>query len=150
MLSKPQEPTSVMLVDDNSVALLLCRKIIEKTNVFKEILSFQNSLKALQHLKDAAAENKLFPDLILLDIQMPELNGFEFLAEFKKLPEQYQSYCSIFILTSSYDESDIERIRENGNVNKLLEKPLTLESFVSLVNELYPRYEYPLKTYNSR
>ncbi len=149
MLEKLGEPRSVMLVDDNRVALILSRKIIEKARVFKEITSFQSPSKALRHLCEAEQGKHLFPDLILLDIQMPELDGFEFLTEFKKFPPQYQSFCSIFVLTSSYDDTDLGKIREMGNVNQLLEKPLTLETFISLINELYPAYDYPMRNYRS-
>ncbi|HOZ96344.1 MAG TPA: response regulator [Niabella sp.] len=147
MVSKFNQPQSIMLIDDNKVALLLCRKIIEKVNIFDEIISFQNPIYAIRHLQALEANKDLLPDIILLDLQMPEMDGFEFLDHFKNIQKEYRQNSHILILTSSIDENDAEKIRKQKIVHKLLDKPLMLDTIISIINELYPSFEYPLRGY---
>lgn len=114
----------IMLIDDNEIDLKINAKLIELSNLFSKIIICQSGDEGLcyirKHLKDAT----LLPNFILLDIQMPEMNGFEFLEQFKSLPESFKNTCRIAMLSSTLDFGDIKRSEANSLVTKLLRKPL--------------------------
>lgn len=115
---------SILLVDDDKVTNFLHRIIIEDMNVSQELLTAQNGREALHLLQQLCQENKC-PELILLDINMPVMNGFEFLEVFAKLESQYQQALIVLMLTTSL----IPAYLNNLPAIKLdvIEKPITEE-----------------------
>jgi CheY-like chemotaxis protein len=113
-----------MIVDDSEVDILILRKCIEMCSVPSDIISRQSANEALEYLLAATAD--LMPDVLFLDIKMPEMDGFEFLDRlFSTL--QYNPRMKIVILTSSTAREDISRAKEyvKRGVADYIEKPLT-------------------------
>ena len=75
-----------------------------------------------------------FPDFIFLDINMPIMDGWEFLDEFEKLPLAILKNCSVYLLTSSIDENDIEKSKEHKTVKEFISKPLTVNKVNMLMS----------------
>lgn len=115
---------TVMLIDDNEVDLKINSKIISITKLFDEIISCQSGEEGLSYLTKHANEVDKLPDFILLDIQMPEMDGFEFLEIYKGLPATITDKCLVAILSSTLDFGDIKRAEANPHVIRLLKKPL--------------------------
>lgn len=113
-----------MLIDDNEVDLKINSKIITMSKLFEEIIICQSGDEALAYLKRNVNDEQNLPDFILLDIQMPEMDGFEFLELFKKFPEKLKVKCLIAMLSSTLDFGDIKKAEANPYVIKLLKKPL--------------------------
>ena len=115
----------VLLIDDDKINNFLNRSIIEKTCGNEcEVSEFTNPEEAFDFLKECTTANtEECPDIVFLDINMPEMSGFEFL---EKLEEDQINILKtkIFILSSSLDPNDIERSKEFTIVSDFISKPL--------------------------
>jgi len=126
----------VMLIDDNEVDLKINSKIITISKLFNEIILCKSGEEGLSYLNTHIDDEEKLPDFILLDIQMPEMDGFEFLEVFKKFPKQVKDKCLIAILSSTLDFGDIKKAEASRYVVKLLKKPL----FPKELEEVLHRY----------
>lgn len=137
MIIKLNNPNRIMIVDDSKLDLMVCKKVIKRTTLFNDIISFAFADQALDYIIDNLNNKDLLPDFILLDLYMSDMDGFSFLQAYRKLPGWFKASCVIAILTSSDDVGDLKRAEANINVSKLLKKPLMVEEFKAVVNEFY-------------
>ena len=111
------------IVDDDEIILYLAEKLIKKTNFCERMEKFSSGRKALERLKFAIQVGENIPDLILFDLNMPEMNGWSFIEELNQLSTTYQ--IPTFIFTSSIDPVDIDKSYQYHNVLGYIPKPLT-------------------------
>ena len=130
----------VVLIDDDEVAIFLNKCILEELEVAEQIECFYNGEQAIQYLKENYIDNTIQqdkPDLFFLDLNMPVMNGFEFLEEFKKLNDINKSRLKIVILTSSTNQQDAKQIAlHNDIVLCYLKKPLQEENLRDIVETI--------------
>ena len=88
-----------MVIDDNEVDLYVSRRVIEKYSFADEVILMDSAKEALEYLKSHDGGPDTLPGLIFLDINMPEMNGFEFLDAYKQLSDNIKSNCIIMMLT---------------------------------------------------
>ena len=124
----------IMLIDDNEVDLKINSKIITISKLFDEIILCKSGEEGLSYLNRHIENEKDLPDFILLDIQMPEMDGFEFLEVFKMFPKPLKDKCLIAILSSTLDFGDIKRAEASRYVVKLLRKPLFPKDLEEVLN----------------
>ncbi len=121
--------STVLLVDDNEVDNLINTKMIENNNFAERIFVNTNSIGALEYLKNLDGDKQLImdlvPDILFLDINMPIMDGFQFLEEFEKIGDKIKQHCKIVMLTTSLNPSDEEYSNKNKFVVKYIRKPLT-------------------------
>ena len=115
---------TVMLVDDNEIDNIINEKIIEANDFAEKILVFQTGQEGLDYLKENQDSPDALPEIIFLDINMPIMDGFQFLDEFEKYKEGVLKKCRIIMLSSSISPKDIDRAASSKYVKKYLNKPL--------------------------
>jgi CheY-like chemotaxis protein len=116
---------TVLLVDDDSGANFLHKAILQRVGSFKDIVEYTDAEEALSYLSQSVQDNSA-PDLILLDINMPLLDGWEFMERYNQLSLNGQK-STILMLTSSIDPSDIRRAQKIPNLDGFRSKPLTFD-----------------------
>lgn len=111
------------IIDDDKLTLKLMSILIDKSNFCEEIQSFNNAQLAIDKIKENWNDNAVLPDAILLDLNMPVMDGWQFLDEFIHLSVKKE--ISIFIMTSSIDPTDIEKAKNYNVVKDYIMKPIT-------------------------
>ncbi len=130
---------SFIIIDDSELDSFLTRKFLELTYKEVSISSFQNAQDVLDVIGENAAGDNLTQTIILLDLQMPLMNGFQFVEEFEKLPPDVQKNYKIVVqtvLTAKNDPNDIRSILKYDAVKSIMQKPLTTEKLLSLFEQL--------------
>jgi CheY-like chemotaxis protein len=127
----------ILLIDDDSEDNLFHRIVIERMQITIRIEAVQNGLEALEYL---TKENQIIPELIFLDINMPKMNGWEFLEKYKDLPKNQRSRITIVMLTTSANPNDIKRAEEIEDVTGFKTKPLSTEMLTEILNTHFPDY----------
>jgi CheY-like chemotaxis protein len=124
---------NILLIDDDPVTNVINRRILEKYFSYK-IVVYTNAYEALEQLKQwLFVETTLLPEIIFLDIDMPDMNGWEFLEELQTLPDTVLERCRVIILSSSIDFEDIERSKTYKVVRDFISKPLTTDKLGDLI-----------------
>jgi CheY-like chemotaxis protein len=121
----------VLLIEDDRITNYLNEKIILKMDIANEIVATLNGREALTYLQ----ETEVFPALIILDISMPVVDGYNFLEQFKNL-KFYEKKTIIVILTSSEDLDDMIRLKYLGKYS-YYNKPLTVEKMQHIYQEYF-------------
>jgi CheY-like chemotaxis protein len=123
---------SVLLVDDSYIDNLINRKILENSNFAEEILVIDCPLEAINYMRKCLAAKQNIPEVIFLDIRMPQMNGFEFLKELNLIDGLGDANIKVFILSSSLDPQDLRQIKENVLVSQFIGKPLTNKALLEI------------------
>lgn len=113
------------VIDDDKLSIKLMSMLIAKNNFCEEIISFHNPQNALNELKNNATNPSKLPDVILLDLNMPILDGWQFLDEF--ILVEFAKKIIVFIVSSSIDPSDLEMAKKYPIIKDYIIKPLSSE-----------------------
>ncbi len=133
----------VLLIDDNETSNFLNQRLLNRMGITEQIRVFTNGKQAIEYLQimgqgsnTQTDEKSFMPDLILLDINMPVLDGFEFLEMYEELPTEVKNQIVVAILSTSSHQQDTVRASE-FQVYYIL-KPLTSEKLSELLAEKFP------------
>ena len=113
----------LLLVDDDPTTNFFNQHLIGKTNIFSEIHVAENGQAALDKIEELQKRGE-GPDMILLDINMPIMNGFEFLDHYQNLSDQVKSSVVVCMLTTSLAKEDLEKSKEYSVLSDYIDKPL--------------------------
>jgi CheY-like chemotaxis protein len=130
-LRSMQRIKGILLIDDDHITNFITTRLFKKIGI-SNVHVITNGWNALEFLKDCSAKNKKCPELILLDINMPILDGFEFMSGFKNLTFKNPNRIQIVVVTTSKDPRDIQKMKTLGITN-FINKPLTLKSLLKIL-----------------
>lgn len=126
--------TNFIIIDDSKEDCYLIKKRLQTLNQSFDIKSFLSAHEAFDHIITNSNDASTLPkSIIILDIYMPLMDGFEFVEAFENLPKAVQDRYLICALTSSINKSYIERISTYQSVKFFLEKPIKTESLLDLI-----------------
>jgi CheY-like chemotaxis protein len=115
---------NVFLVDDNEIDIVVNSKLLRLANVTDSITAFNSGGQMMSYFSEHAKALSSQVNVILLDIQMPEKDGFECLDDLATLPKKFIKSTKVFMLSASIDRNDILRAEQKGGVVRVMEKPL--------------------------
>lgn len=127
----------MLVIDDDDINIFIIKKVIEKTGYEVDMISKSNGQLAIDYLSNIINNAEIFPHIILVDINMPILNGWEFLEAYEKLNIQERKVY-LYMLSSSVYEYDIEKAKSFKSVNGFISKPLTIERLKELLQLVTP------------
>ena len=131
-----QKFKSILLVDDDKATNYLHRYYLEEWGLAEDIYTALNGQEALDFLKTNTEFRENKPSLILLDINMPVMNGFEFMEAYADLDESLKASIVVVMLTSSLHYRDQEKANELDDLKSFINKPLTREQLESVINQV--------------
>jgi CheY-like chemotaxis protein len=129
--------TSLLLVDDDHIQHKIIELIIKRLDLSIEFDSYLEAKDVLSYLIKNHKNFSALPDLILLDLDMPDISGWDFLDVFEIFKQYYVKKISIVILTSSIDPRDRERIADYESVKGFYSKPFTQGAMEDILNSSY-------------
>lgn len=123
----------IFLVDDDNTFVFITKKIIGQLDLLNKLEIFGNGLEALNYLKENSQNFDALPEIIILDLSMPVMDGWQFLDEFEKIKLQMAKKITIYICTSSITPEDILKSQDFANVKEYIIKPITKDKILSII-----------------
>lgn len=124
---------SIWIIDDDSIFKFVIQKLISKSEIFESVKTFSNGQEASTALKKVINIKDRLPDIILLDIEMPVMDGWGFMEEISTIkPSIEEKAINIFISSSSIAIEDKLKAEKNPNVIGYLSKPITLDDLIKI------------------
>ena len=134
-MSSPQNYIKLScIIDDDNVYINLIKKIIDIKNLSENLLVFKNGQEALEYFKPIleSTSSQKFPEIILLDLNMPVMDGWKFLSEFTKIPTHAKIKTTLYIVSSSINPYDVAKAKSYSLVTDYLIKPVKIDQFEAL------------------
>lgn len=127
-----EEQLNFIIIDDSKLDCFIAEKIIRNTGRGADIRSFTAAQEALVHVTNNTSASGP-KTVIIVDIQMPIMNGFEFVEAFEKLPQEIRDRYIVYMLSSSINENDLNRVQNYSSIKQFLNKPLTSNMLSALL-----------------
>lgn len=126
----------ILLVDDDRIFLMICEKLIRLTQFSQDVDVCMNGQEAIDYLLDKSDKGSDLPDVILLDINMPILNGWDFLDEFVHWSTSKDISIPVIIISSTVHSVDTQRAMEYNCIKGFYTKPLSLDDMESMKEKI--------------
>lgn len=129
---------SVCIIDDDLIYQFLAKEEIEYTNMVNKIMFFNNGEKALQFIENTLNNDEMdiLPDIIFLDINMPVMDGWEFLEAYAQMKPKIEKKIVIYMVSSSIDIRDLDRAKSISEVSDYIIKPISGSQLKSIFTSL--------------
>lgn len=131
---------NVLLVDDDEGTNFLNERVIRLSGYVNTVAIARNGIEALEYLKLKINDKHPQPEFILLDINMPAMNGWEFMDAYRQLENKQKAQIVIVMLSTSLNPDDENRARAIKEINDFRTKPLTIKMFTELVEDFFPNH----------
>jgi CheY-like chemotaxis protein len=129
-------PLHILIIDDDEINNFIAAKLIDKLPPKAKVSTCINGQEGINFVKNKLNNQEEFPDIIFLDINMPLMNGWEFLEEYELFKNQIKKKVTINMLSSSVYNDDIIKAKTFTTVNKFISKPLTVDKIRDLYESL--------------
>ena len=123
------------LIDDDEIYIFTAKKLINKTDFSEEVKFFYNGKEALEAIKSKLYNEEEVPEVILLDLNMPIMDGWQFLDEFIRI--KTKKTIKIYIVSSSVNPVDLERAKTYNMVSNYTVKPISREKLKEITEEVF-------------
>lgn len=124
---------TLAIVDDDAIFVFLTKKVIEQTKLVDRIKVFGNGRDAINYIKENMEIPDQLPEVILLDLSMPVMDGWQFLEEYVLIKPKIKKSIAIKIVTSSISPDDVSKAKNISDVSEFIIKPITQEKFMEIV-----------------
>ena len=128
---------SILLVDDDKATNFVHKFAIKKANCIEKVVVVENGLEALEYLQPKENEPSTKPNIIFLDINMPIMNGWQFLEEYEKLNQNNRGDIVLIMLTTSLNPDDLNKAKSFSTISGYRNKPLTVKMIEEIVEEFF-------------
>lgn len=125
---------SILLVDDDDITNFVHESVISDMQAAEQVLVAKNGQQALTRIQECKTKSGQLPSLIFVDINMPVMNGFEFLEAYHQLDEVLQQSIIVIMLSTSLNPKDVEKTKDRS-VADFLNKPLTSEKLEAVIEK---------------
>jgi CheY-like chemotaxis protein len=129
-----QRRAQVIIVEDNPYDAEITAQALENRNPLIDIEVLEDGEQALQYISNIRNDRKAFPRLILLDLKLPKVNGFEVLKRLRS--DEQTRIIPVVIFTSSTEDRDRHRSKELG-ANAYIVKPIAFSAFMDVIEQVY-------------
>ncbi|HOY96114.1 MAG TPA: response regulator [Catalimonadaceae bacterium] len=129
---------TVLLIDDSDFDNLFHERVIRKSELVENVIIKTSGIDALEYLIENQRLNRTSPDIIFLDINMPGMNGWEFIEQYQKLEETSKSRVVLVMLTTSENPKDLSKAREYPAISDYKIKPLSKPVLEEVINHYFP------------
>jgi CheY-like chemotaxis protein len=127
---------TLYVVDDDDVYQFIMERTIADSELVNMIKTFPNGKEAIQFLERAIGRPELLPEVILLDLSMPVMDGWEFLERYLLLKPRVGKTIHIYVVSSSINPADVERAKNISDVTDYVVKPISKEKLINLLKNL--------------
>ncbi|WDF54839.1 response regulator [Mucilaginibacter sp. KACC 22063] len=124
------------VIDDDEIYTFTVKRLIKQTGAAEETLFFENGQMAIDHFVNYQHQPDMLPEVILLDLNMPVLDGWQFLDQFTQLVPAFDKSITVYIVSSSIDEADYIRAKAIREVSDFIVKPVNADTLRNLVGRL--------------
>ena len=125
-----------IIIDDSRLDCFIAEKIIQNSGTFSSVKSYMEATEAYETIKNKEGDGDNTITIIILDIQMPVMNGFEFVSVFEQLPKETQSKYAIFLFSSSINENDKNRLKNYPAIIRFYSKPISKETISQMIEQV--------------
>jgi len=125
------------IIDDDPIFIYGTKRLMAEVDFCETVLVFENGQDAIDGLNEITASGETLPAVIFLDLNMPIMNGWEFLEDFVKIPNHNREKVIIYIISSSVDPRDLERIKNYEVVNNYILKPISNEDLYGVLENAF-------------
>jgi CheY-like chemotaxis protein len=125
---------SLCIVDDDEVYKFFVKKILKIKKLADDVLTFADGEEAFNYINENKQNLEKLPDIIFLDINMPIMDGFQFMEEYTKIKAKIAKKITIYMITSSIDPIDLERSKKYVEISDFITKPISAEVLQRIIN----------------
>lgn len=144
LINEHTEIRKVLIIDDCEIDRYVIKKLMERNNFSKDIITASSCKEGLQYLSKECVLAENLPDFIFLDLFMPVETGYDFLKIYSKRSQILKKKCRLVILSVLINEENAQVLLNNPDVYTLLQKPINEES-INALKELYSLESSPIR-----